>query len=620
MLFGRSSVLIMKYLFLLFTLFNCFALFSQEKKTEALDTVYLKSVKIVEKSIGQKTTVLSKTTLQNYSPQLTEILNFETPIYFKENGLGMVSSPSFRGTTAQQTAVVWNGININSQFLGQTDFNTISTTSFDEIVVRPGGGSTQFGTGTIGGSVNLNNNFSFNQQETLSVKAKYGSFNTKEIGLKASTSTSNLNINGGIAYFDSDNDYKFPNSNQKNENGEFYNKSAFLNSAYKFNKHQQLKLYASLFNGLRHFSILETTQSRTKYKDENLRLMLEYNGVFNKYFVNTKAAVIKEDYTYYPELNSNNNLSTGKATSKIIKNEFGYKIDNAILLKAFINYNNTIGKGSNYKNEKREILTTGIYFKHNLNKNLVYQVTVSGDNSSKYESPLLYTLGAEYTVTPWYRISINSSKNYRIPTLNDLFWPGAGNPDLKPETSLQHELTNTLIFKDFNFKLTGYYNNIKDLIVWLPVSGEVWKPVNTNKVLIKGIEVEASYTKHIRNHYFRIGLSYGYTNSENRETNRQLMYVPYHKFVGSLLYKYKRINFSIHNNYTGVVYTQTDNNKETALDPYLLTNLQFGVALNTKESINLGFKIKNAWNTTYQSVAYKPMPLRNYQIYITLNI
>ena len=610
----------MRYSLILVVFFNCFALFSQEKKAEALDTVYLKSVKIIEKSIGQKTTILSKKTIQNYSPQLTEILNFETSISFKENGLGMVSSPSFRGTTAQQTAVVWNGININSQFLGQTDFNTISTTSFDEIVVRPGGGSTQFGTGTIGGSVNLNNNFSFEQQGQLTVNTSYGSFNTKEIGLKASTSTSKLNVNGGLAYFDSDNDYEYANSTQKNENGEFYNKSAFLNGAYKFNSKQQLKLYTSLFNGLRHFSILETTQSRTKYKDETLRLLLEYNGEFNKFFINTKTALINEDYTYFPDVTTNNDLSTGTAVSKIIKNEFGYKINKAFLLKAFVNYNNTLGKGSNYNNEKREVFTLGAYFKHNISDKLVYQLTVNSDNTSNYDSPLLFTFGSEFKLTPHYKISIHSSKNYRVPTLNDLFWPGAGNPDLKPETSLQYELTNTLNFNHFSFKLTGYYNNVRDLITWLPVSSTVWKPTNTNKVLIKGVEAEVGYSNFFGNHYIKSSLSYAYTKSQNRETNKQLTYVPYHKTVLSVLYNYKRLSININNNYTGVVYTQTDNNKKTALDPYLLTNLNLGVALNSKDTIHIGFKIKNLWNTTYQSVAYKPMPLRNYQFYLTLNI
>lgn len=610
----------MKHLLLIVLLFNYAALFSQEKNARSLDTIYLKSKKITEKSVGQKTIVLDSKTIQNYRPQLTEILDFETPIYFKENGLGMVSSPSFRGTTAQQTAVVWNGININSQFLGQTDFNTISSASFDEIVIRPGGGSTQFGTGTIGGSVNLNNNFSFNRQKNIRVNTSYGSFDTKEINLKASVSNSKLNINGGFAYFESNNNYKFANSNQENENGEFYNKSVFLNTVFKFNQQHQLKLYTALFDGERHFPILESTQNRTKYRDKNTRLMLEYNGVFNKFFINTKMALIEEDYTYFPELTSTIDLSTGNATSKILKNEFGFKIDKSVLLKAFVNYNNTLGKGTNYNNKKREILTTGLYFKHNLSDKFVYQLTLSGDTTTKYNSPLLFSIGAEYSVKPWYKISANSSKNYRIPTFNDLFWPGAGNPDLKPETSLQHELTHTLTFNDFSFKLTGYYNDLKDLIVWLPASGAVWKPINTNKVLIKGIEATVGYAKQFSNHNIKANITYAYTSSKNKETKKQLTYVPYHKLIGNLRYHYKRLNFSINNTLRGIVYTQTDNNKKTALDGYLLTNLQAGVSIGSKEILELGVKIKNILDTEYQSVAYKPMPLRHYQIYLTLNI
>ena len=83
---------------------------------------------------------------------------------FKENGLGMVSSPSFRGTTAQQTAVIWNGININSQLNGQTDFNTITTRDYTSITVRSGGGSSIYGSSAIGGSIHLNNELTFKNQ------------------------------------------------------------------------------------------------------------------------------------------------------------------------------------------------------------------------------------------------------------------------------------------------------------------------------------------------------------------------------------------------------------------------------------------------------------------------
>src|SRR5690606_15465606 len=57
--------------------------------------------------------ILSDTLIDRNTSTFTDFLLVNSPVYFKENGAGMVSSPSFRGTTAQQTAVLWNGIEIN---------------------------------------------------------------------------------------------------------------------------------------------------------------------------------------------------------------------------------------------------------------------------------------------------------------------------------------------------------------------------------------------------------------------------------------------------------------------------------------------------------------------------
>ena len=63
--------------------------------------------------------------MSNNQVSFTELLRQNTSLYFKEQGAGMTSSVSFRGTNASQTAVLWNGININSQTTGQTDFNNV---------------------------------------------------------------------------------------------------------------------------------------------------------------------------------------------------------------------------------------------------------------------------------------------------------------------------------------------------------------------------------------------------------------------------------------------------------------------------------------------------------------
>ena len=73
---------------------------AQEKK---IDTVFISDKKLNESVHFQKVINLSDNIHKNTS-NLSETLRFSTPLYIKENGRGMVSSPSFRGTTAQHPA------------------------------------------------------------------------------------------------------------------------------------------------------------------------------------------------------------------------------------------------------------------------------------------------------------------------------------------------------------------------------------------------------------------------------------------------------------------------------------------------------------------------------------
>jgi iron complex outermembrane receptor protein len=141
-----------------------------------LNEVIVSDLQLKNFSNAQTPFVLSDSILRKNQGSLTSLLVTNSTIYFKENGAGMVSSASFRGTTAQQTAVIWNGININSQLNGQTDFNTINPTDFTNISIRPGGGSVIYGSGAIGGSIHLNSELKFNTPTTHQLRLKYVSF------------------------------------------------------------------------------------------------------------------------------------------------------------------------------------------------------------------------------------------------------------------------------------------------------------------------------------------------------------------------------------------------------------------------------------------------------------
>src|SRR5690554_1921987 len=147
------------YILLVLGIGNFNVVQAQLDSIQKLDEVILSDVKLKRYASGFKVTVLKDSVLTKSPWSLTDLLRYNSNIYFKENGYGMVSSPSFRGTNASQTAVVWNGININSIFTGLTDFNSISPMNYDEISIRSGGGGVLYGSGAVGGSVHLNDNF-----------------------------------------------------------------------------------------------------------------------------------------------------------------------------------------------------------------------------------------------------------------------------------------------------------------------------------------------------------------------------------------------------------------------------------------------------------------------------
>ena len=608
----------MRY-FIIYLLFLCNYLgYSQENDT-VLDTVFLTAKKLKDKSVGQPIITLNKTLLANYRPQLTEVLQFETPIYFKENGFGMVTSPSFRGTTAQQTAVVWNGININSAFLGQTDFSLVNTQNLSEILVRPGGGSSQFGTGAIGGVIYLNNHLKLGQDNSHDIRTSYGSFNTINVSSNHEISGEKTHLQIGASYVDSENDYSYPNSDRHNENGQFYNLNVSINGLYQLDHKNSFKLYSNWANSDRHFSIVESSQTRNKYTDDNWRFLGEYQHQSGKDQSTVKVALINENYRFYPEIESREGSSNGIGWTYIVNvnHQLQFK---KLLLNFGAEYNLETANGSNFDNIKRNNGNVNAFLKHKLAKNFIYQATLRGELNEGYKSPILFSVGTSWQLLPQYALKTSISKNYRTPTFNDLYWPGIENTDLKAESSMQYELSNTFTFDNLKFGLTGYYNDIKDLIRWLPYSGDMWQPINTNSVRSYGLESHANYGFNYQEHEFNLNALYSYTVSKNDETGYQLMYVPYHKATLGVSYKFKVISVRLNTVYTGEVFTHSDNNPDEILDDFLLTNLSANYAFGNKDRWILGAGVNNLFNNDYKTMAYRPMPGINYQINLTLKL
>jgi iron complex outermembrane receptor protein len=594
----------------------CQIISAQQDAIIKLDEILISDVQLNQFSNSQSVLKLTDSVIANNKTSLTTLLNYNSVIYFKENGFGMVSSPSFRGTTASQTAVIWNGININSQLNGQTDFNTISAKDFNSVAVRAGGGSAIYGSSSIGGSIHLNNDLSFANKFDNALQVNYGSYNTLGVNYKMQMATAKFSSQISISRNSSDNDFEYLDTNKKNENGQFYNTSFNVNLGYKIDSKNVLKLYSYLFEGERHFSGTLAAPSKSKYKDLNTRNLLEWIGSYNQFTSKLKTAFLSENYTYF-ENAATSIFNYGDAKTVTTKYDLSYKINSKLELNSILDYTQTKGFGSDIVENKRQIGSGVLLLKHRLFSKFLYEIAVRKEITNVYKSPVLFSVGTNYTPFSFYQLKINGSRNYRIPTFNDLYWQGSGNLNLKPESSYQAEIGHAFAFKNTTFSITNYYIKIQDLLRWSPGFDGNWRPNNVGRVSTYGAEFLLNYNKKIGKNQFDLTTTYAYTVSEDDEKKKQLIYVPYHKFTASLAYSFEKITAHYQCLYNGEVFTSSDN--FYSLDDYLVSNIGIDYQFGKKKFLQLGFDVLNVFNENYQSVSMRPMPGRNYTINLTFN-
>ncbi|MDP5081521.1 MAG: TonB-dependent receptor [Winogradskyella sp.] len=612
----------MKYIVYLLFVISCgspLTLVAQTDSIQVLDAVVLSDTKLKQYASGFKITKLNDSTITKNAVSLTGLLAFNSNIYFKENGFGMVSSPSFRGTNASQTAVIWNGININSQLNGQTDFNTINSAQFNDVTIRSGGGSVQYGSGSIGGTVHLNNKLAFYNHFDNDIRVSYGSFDTKNITYSSDFGKDKWSGNLGISYVDSENDYRFLGTDLRNTNGAFHNFNVNANFGLLMSDRDVLKLYHQSFVSDRELSSSLVVPSQSSYEDENFRTMLEWSHLSKVITSQFKVAHLQELFRYF----DNKDLpgySFGKVNTLILKHNFDLRLSETLNVKSILEYNDIEGEGSSFANTDRRVFSVTALLKHQLTEKLTYGVNLRKDMTSDFESPFVFSLDALYQVSQVYALKLNGSKNFRTPTFNDLYWQPGGNLDLVPESSYQIDFGQEFDYKFVTLKLNAFYIITDDLIQWQPNNTGLWSPANIAEVENYGLESELILQKTFGKNHLQLNTNYSYTVSEDSSTKKQLVYVPFHKGNMNLAYSFKSFSMFYQHLFNGDVFITDDNltGRNFSLNAFDVANIGFDYKIwnAISHTINLGFRINNLYNEIYQNVASRPMPNRNFNIQI----
>ncbi len=606
----------MKRLYLLL-IFASGIIYAQSDSINKLDEIILKGNFSPVINSGYEVQVIPDSILSSGYESLGNLLQKQANFYFKQNGNGMVSSISLRGTSASQTGVYWNGIGINSALNGQTDFNTLQANSFDQLEVRKGGGSVLFGNGSVGGAINLKDEVNFNharQARVLLGLASYDTYFTQLTGIWSSDSFY-AKISGGAQT--SENDYPYLNTDLKNDNGAYVNYNLNATLGYKINDLHTLRFNMSVFDNDRELSRTLSAESRAKLENKDQRFLLDWTYLGNRYTSSVKIAFLHEDFQYLFDKNAPVSESVGSSDRLIGKYDFTYFLNNDMFFRSGLEFENAQGDGGNINGASRDDFTGYVLMHHEPWKKFMYNASLRAGVSSAYEVPIIYSLDARYVFTSSLSLRGAYSTNYRLPTFNDLYWEPGGNPELKPEFSSSGELGVEYQLKKINISAGWYFIKSEDLIQWRPVTQDFWSPVNIDNATNHGLEFMASYNHVIGNHLIALKASYDYTMATDDATNKQLIYVPQHRAGGILDYAWNKWNFNYNLQYVGKVFITTTNTE--SIDDYLLSDISFRRSI-CKDKLTLNFKVNNLFDVNYQSVAFRPMPGRNYVFQINFKL
>lgn len=128
---------------------------------------------------------------------------------------------------------------------------------------------------------------------------------------------------------------------------------------------------------------------------------------------------------------------------------------------------------------------------------LSYSASLRLDDDERYGEEVTAQLASGFALDEQTRISANIGQGFRSPNFSQLFSPGfgglfAGNPLLKPETSMSYELGLDWTPTDAHqLSVSAFHTSIEDLINF---SGTNFQAININEAKIKGLELSHHFS------------------------------------------------------------------------------------------------------------------------------
>ena len=659
------------------------SLFAQEvewhKRLHAIPEVTVYGKRPLKEIGTQQTKFDSVVLKESVALSMADVLTFNSSIFVKNYGRATLSTVAFRGTSASHTQVTWNGMRINNPMLGMTDFSMIPSYFIDDASLLHGTSSVNETGGGMGGAVKL----STKPAQSDGFGAQYiqglGSFRTFDEFLRLTYGDESWQISTRAVFSTSPNDFEYRNHDKKeniydedmniigqyypterNRSGSFRDFHLLQEAYYNTGRGDRFGLNGWYINSNRELPMLTTdygnaTDFDNRQREETFRGILSWDHLGEQWKVATKAGYIHTwmAYDYKRDVGNGTMAHMTRSRSKIDtfygQAEGEYYIGSNWLFTANLAVHQHI-----VQSEDKNII------RQDGNKAIVGyrkgRAELSGVLSAKWRPTdrfgISATLREEMYGTEWTPLipalfidgvlsergnitaKASLSRNYRFPTLNDLYFLPGGNPDLKKESGWTYDAGLSFAAgREGSYSLSGsaswFESYIHDWILWLPTVKGFFSPKNIKDVHAYGIEAKANLSVALTPEWhLSIDGNYSWTPSINegepmseadRSVGKQLPYIPRHSANLTGRISWRSWSFLYKWCYYSERFTMSSNDLTLTgkLPKYFMSNITLEKALSFSwADISLKGTINNLFDEEYLSVLSRPMPAINFEFFI----
>ncbi len=632
--------------------------------------------------IGNQRTVLDTSALrENVTNSLADVLSQNTSIFIKSYGRASLSTASFRGTAPSHTQVTWNGMKLNSPMLGMVDFSMIPSYFIDDAVLYHGASSVGLTGGGLGGAIAL----ATAPEEQNGWGIRYiqgiGSYRTFDEFLRVTYGRGRVQATTRAMYSTSDNDFRYTNYRKKifvydedrnivdgyfpkerNKNGDFRDVHLMQEVFARLDNGDRIELSAWYLRSQRGVPMLnvdyrQEDQSRNRQDEKTLRTVLRWRHDRRDYRISASAGYTYTDlqYLYLADIgketlstmiHSKSYVHTGylKAQGEyFLGDRWMFSVELGAHQHLVNSADRSILSTSGNKvvvgyDKGRSELTGLLSAKFRPGSRWGFAVNLRGDRYGDEFTPVIPALFAEYTPggKGYVKIKASGARNYRYPTINDLYFMPGGNDTLKTEKGYTYDfgIEARRTVRKAGFELSGAFYDayITDWIVWLPTFKGFWSPLNVKKVHSYGVELKGKFDYQSGGGWrLRLDGNYTITRSINhgdpvnwadQAIGKQLVNIP--KYSAALTGRADRRSWSLLYKWNHYSQRFTTSSNETAtkigiLKPYYMSDVSLEKRFGFRRvAVACKFSVNNLFGEEYESVLSRPMAGRNYGLYIQL--